>query len=134
MTKATYGSRPQQVIELLTKMGPSTPSFVQQALQLNSTGYVYALLTRMTKQGLLKREGNKYSAIEGAKPKRITVTKRKAKARQGVVVAKPDGETKLSGKSVPFEVHEIVVDQLKSEVFELHAIVRYLESRLGVQN
>lgn len=129
MTKATYGARPQQVVDLLTKMGPSTPSFVQQTLGLKATGYVYALLNRMTKQGLLKRENGKYAAIEGAKPKRITITKRKGKARQGVVVAKSDNVVTPAVRSLAEENN-----QLKIEILDLRAVIRYLETRLGTQN
>lgn len=127
MTKATYGARPQQVVDLLTKMGPSTPAFVQQTLGLKATGYVYALLNRMAKQGLLKREGGKYSAIEGAKPKRITITKRKV--RQGVVVAKSDNVVTPAVRSLAEENN-----QLKIEILDLRAVIRYLETRLGTQN
>lgn len=131
MSKAKYGSRPQQVIELLKKMGPSTPGFVQKTLELKATGYVYALLARLEKQGLLKREGGKYAAIEGAVPKRIRVTKRKA--RQGVVKA----EAKAQVQAKPDVNLSLLLEQnrqLKIELLDTQAVVRYLENRLGMQN
>jgi hypothetical protein len=127
MSKANYGSRPQQVVELLKKMGPSTPGFVQQTLELKATGYVYALLARLEKQGLLKREGGKYSAIEGAVPKRIRVTKRRA--RQGTVKAEVQANPDVN-LSPLLEQNR----QLKIQLLDTQAVVRYLESRLGIQN
>lgn len=135
MSKTKYGSRPQQVVELLKKMGPSTPGFVQKALELKATGYVYALLTRLEKQGLLKREGGKYSAIEGAVPKRITVTKRKA--RRGVVKAEAKVKVKAKVQAEPDTNLSPLLEQnrqLKIELLDMYAVVRYLESRLGIQN
>jgi len=127
MSKTKYGSRPQQVVELLKKMGPSTPGFVQKALELKATGYVYALLARLEKQGLLKREDGKYSAVEGAVPKRITVTKRKA--RRGVVQAQVQANPDVN-LSPLLEQNR----QLKIQLLDTQAVVRYLESRLGIQN